>query len=152
LDNTRHLVRLLNDLLDLARSDAGRLTIKPTPTDVASLVEDPVRTIASQTAAKGQTLNQQIEPGLPQVNVDKDRIRQRLVNLRANGHEYCRSGVTIQVTADGRGDGGELSVADNGPGMAADQLEHIFERFARGDAGLTRHVGGPGIGLAISKS
>ena len=56
LDNTRHLVRLLNDLLDLARSDAGRLTIKPSPADVAPLVEDPVRTMRSQTEAKGQAL------------------------------------------------------------------------------------------------
>lgn len=152
LDNTRHLVRLLNDLLDLARSDAGRLTIKPAPTDVASLVEDPVRTMQSQTRAKGQQLTQEIAPSLPQVNVDRDRIRQVLVNLLTNAHEYCPEGASIHVTASGNGNGVELSVSDDGPGMAADQLEHIFERFTRGDAGLTQHVGGTGLGLAISKS
>jgi signal transduction histidine kinase len=152
LDNTRHLVRLLNDLLDLARSDAGRLTIKPAPTDVASLVEDPVRTMRSQTRVKGQQLTQEIAPGLPQVNVDRDRIRQVLVNLLTNAHEYCPEGASIHVTASGNGNGVELSVNDDGPGMAADQLEHIFERFTRGDAGLTQHVGGTGLGLAISKS
>ena len=78
LDNTRHLVRLLNDLLDLARSDAGRLTIKPAPTDVAPLVEDAVRTMRSQTEASRQTLHGEIERDLPQVNVDRDRIRQVL--------------------------------------------------------------------------
>ncbi|HWA52539.1 MAG TPA: HAMP domain-containing sensor histidine kinase, partial [Solirubrobacterales bacterium] len=88
LDNTRHLVRLLNDLLDLARSDAGRLTIKPSPTDVAAVVEDPVRTMQSQTQAKDQALAQEIQPGLPQVSVDRDRIRQVLVNLLTNAHEY----------------------------------------------------------------
>jgi signal transduction histidine kinase len=152
LDNTRHLVRLLNDLLDLARSDAGRLTIKPAPTDVASLVEDPVRTMTSQTQAKDQALAKEIQPGLPQVNVDRDRIRQVLVNLLTNAHEYCPEGASILVTATGQADGVRLAVSDDGPGMAADQLEHIFERFTRGDAGLTQHVGGTGLGLAISKS
>jgi signal transduction histidine kinase len=152
LDNTRHLVRLLNDLLDLARSDAGRLTIKPAPTDAAALVEDAVRTIRSQTETKGQSLHLQIEPNLPQIDVDRDRIRQVLVNLLTNAHEYCPQGAAIAVTAE-RDDGEvQIAVSDDGPGMAEDQLEHIFERFTRGDAGLTQHVGGTGLGLAISKS
>jgi len=152
LDNTRHLVRLLNDLLDLARSDAGRLTIKPTPTDAGSLVEDAVRTMRSQTEAKGQSLRHAIEPGLPQVSVDKDRIRQVLVNLLTNAHEYSPQRATIEVTAARHGAEVEIAVSDDGPGMAEDQVEHIFERFTRGDAGLTQHVGGTGLGLAISKS
>jgi signal transduction histidine kinase len=152
LDNTRHLVRLLNDLLDLARSDAGRLTIKPSPSEVAALVEDPVRTMLSQTQAKGQRLTQEIQPGLPPVSVDRDRMRQVLVNLLTNAHEYCAEGAAIHVSATGGVDGVRLGVSDDGPGMAADQLEHIFERFTRGDAGLTQHVGGTGLGLAISKS
>jgi signal transduction histidine kinase len=152
LDNTRHLVRLLNDLLDLARSDAGRLTIKPAATDVASLVEDPVRTMLSQTQAKDQALTQAIVPGLPPVSADRDRIRQVLMNLLTNAHEYCPPGASIHVTASGNAEVVELAVSDNGPGMAADQLDHIFERFTRGDAGLTQHVGGTGLGLAISKS
>jgi two-component system sensor histidine kinase BaeS len=152
LDNTRHLTRLLNDLLDLARSDAGRLTIKPAPTDVATLVEDAVRTMRSQTEASGQALEQRVEPNLPQVGVDRDRIRQVLVNLLTNAHEYSPGGASIEVTASRQDAEVELAVIDNGPGMAADQLEHIFERFTRGDAGLTQHVGGTGLGLAISKS
>jgi signal transduction histidine kinase len=86
------------------------------------------------------------------VSVDRDRIRQVLVNLLTNAHEYCPEKASIHVAATGNGDGVELSVSDDGPGMAADQLEHIFERFTRGDAGLTQHVGGTGLGLAISKS
>jgi signal transduction histidine kinase len=152
LDNTRHLVRLLNDLLDLARSDAGRLTIKPAPTGVAPLVEDAVRTMRSQTEAARQALQSEIERGLPQVSVDRDRIRQVLVNLLTNAHEYSPEGATIEVTAARRNSAVEIAVSDNGPGMAEDQLAHIFERFTRGDAGLTQHVGGTGLGLAISKS
>ena len=152
LDNTRHLVRLLNDLLDLARSDAGRLTIKPAPTDPAPLVEDAVRTMRSQTETANQTLHFEIEPGLPRITVDRDRIRQVLVNLLTNAHEYSPRGASIEVTAARRGFAVEIAVSDDGPGMAEDQLEHIFERFTRGDAGLTQHVGGTGLGLAISKS
>jgi signal transduction histidine kinase len=152
LDNTRHLVRLLNDLLDLARSDAGRLTIKPALTDAGPLAEDAVRTIRSQTEAKGQSLDLRVEGNLPQINVDRDRIRQVLVNLLTNAHEYCPQGATISVTVERRDDEVQIAVSDDGPGMAEDQVDHIFERFTRGDAGLTQHVGGTGLGLAISKS
>jgi len=152
LDNTRHLVRLLNDLLDLARSDAGRLTIKPEPTDAASLVEDAARTMRSQTEGKGQSLRTSIEPDLPRISVDRDRIRQVLVNLLTNAHEYCPQGAAISLKAERRDAEVQLVVSDDGPGMPGDQLDHIFERFTRGDAGLTQHVGGTGLGLAISKS
>jgi signal transduction histidine kinase len=152
IDNTRHLVRLLNDLLDLARSDAGRLTINPVPTDVASLVEDAVRTMRGQTEASQQTLGEEIEPGLPPILVDPDRVRQVLVNLLTNAHEYCPERASIGVSAKRAGAEVEISVSDNGPGIPAQQLEHIFERFTRGDAGLTQRVGGTGLGLAISKS
>ena len=152
LDNTRHLVRLLNDLLDLARSDAGRLVIKPIETEVAPLVDDAVRTMRSQTETRRQSLDQQIESALPPIVVDRDRIRQVLVNLLTNAHEYSPEGASIEVTAGLRDAEVEISVSDDGPGMPEDQLEHIFDRFTRGDAGLTQHVGGTGLGLAISKS
>ncbi|HET9196843.1 MAG TPA: HAMP domain-containing sensor histidine kinase [Solirubrobacterales bacterium] len=152
LDNCRHLVRLLNDLLDLARSDAGRLSIRPQPTEVAPLVEDVVRTMRAQTEAGGQTLSAAIDPGLPPIEVEPDRIRQILVNLITNAHEYSPEGASIGVSARALGAEVEIAVSDNGPGIPKEQLERIFERFTRGDAGLTQRVGGTGLGLAISKS
>jgi signal transduction histidine kinase len=152
LDNCRHLVRLLNDLLDLARSDAGRLAIRPQPTQVAPLIEDVVRTMRAQTEAADQTLAEQVAPGLPLINAEPDRIRQILVNLLTNAHEYAPEGASIWVAARAAGAEVEISVSDNGPGIPPDQLERIFERFTRGDAGLTQRVGGTGLGLAISKS
>lgn len=152
LDNCRHLVRLLNDLLDLARSDAGRLAIRPQPTEVAPLIEDVTRTMRARTEGSGQTLSGEIEPGLPQINVEPDRIRQILVNLITNAHEYSPEGASIAVAARAVGAEVEISVTDTGPGIPADQLERIFDRFTRGDAGLTQRVGGTGLGLAISKS
>jgi signal transduction histidine kinase len=152
LDNTRHLVRLLNDLLDLARSDAGRLTIKPVPTAVGPLVAETVRTMRAQTEAAEQILSEDVAEDLPPLRVDPDRIRQVLLNLLTNAHEYCPERASILVSARRVGAEVEISVRDNGPGIPRDQLEHIFERFTRGDAGLTQRVGGTGLGLAISKS
>ncbi len=152
LDNTRHLVRLLNDLLDLARSDAGRLTLRPTTIEPGALVEDAVKTIRGQTEASGQTLSVEVEPGLPTLEADPDRIRQVLVNLLTNAHEYCPERASIRVGAKRVGDEVEINVSDDGPGIEAVQLEHIFDRFTRGEAGLTQRVGGTGLGLAISKS
>jgi signal transduction histidine kinase len=152
LDNSRHLVRLLNDLLDLARSDAGRLVVKPQPTEVAPLIEDVVRTMRGQTEPRGQILSEDVRPGLPLIYVEPARIRQILVNLLTNAHEYSPEGASIEVSARTVAAEVEISVTDNGPGIPAEQLGRIFERFTRGDAGLTQRVGGTGLGLAISKS
>jgi signal transduction histidine kinase len=152
LDNCRHLVRLLNDLLDLARSDAGRLAVTPKPTEVAPLIDDAVRTMRGQTEAAHQLLTQQVDQGLPLIEVEADRIRQILVNLLTNAHDYSPNGASIEVTARVVGADVEIAVTDNGPGIPESQLEHIFERFVRGDAGMTQRVGGTGLGLAISKS
>jgi two-component system, OmpR family, sensor histidine kinase BaeS len=152
LDNTRHLVRLLNDLLDLARSDAGRLTIRPEPTAAATLIEDAVRTMGAQFDAREQELRLEIETDLPWVDADRDRIRQVLVNLLTNANEYCPSRAQVALKARAVGAEVEIDVIDNGPGIPEQQLEHIFERFTRGDAGETQRVGGTGLGLAISKS
>jgi signal transduction histidine kinase len=152
LDNSRHLVRLLNDLLDLARSNAGRLTIKPVLVEPSQLVEEAVRTMRGQIESKRQTLSEQIEHDLPYVNADADRIRQVLVNLLTNANEYCPEGAGIGVEAKRVDSQVEIAVMDDGPGIQTEQLDHIFERFTRGEAGLTQRVGGTGLGLAISKS
>jgi signal transduction histidine kinase len=152
LDNTRHLVRLLNDLLDLARSDAGRLTIRPEPTAAASLIEEAARTMRAQLDSRDQQLSVEVEADLPWIEADRDRIRQVLVNLLTNAHEYCPQGAYIEVKAQRADAEVEIDVSDDGPGIPPEQLEHIFERFTRGDAGETQRVGGTGLGLAISKS
>ena len=152
LDNCRHLVRLLNDLLDLARSDAGRLAIRAQPTELAPLIDDAVRTMRGQTDGAGQALTQDIDPRLPLVNVEPGRIRQILVNLLTNAHDYSPEGASIRVTARAQDAEVVVSVIDDGPGIPEEQLGQIFQRFTRGDAGLTQRVGGTGLGLAISKS
>ncbi len=152
LDNCRHLVRLLNDLLDLARSDAGRLAIRMRPTELPPLIDEVVRTMRAQTEAADQSLLEEVDATIPTIAAEPDRIRQILVNLVTNAHEYSPEGAVIEVKARVIGDEVEVSVTDDGPGIPENQLEHIFERFVRGDAGLTQRVGGTGLGLAISKS
>ncbi len=152
LDNTRHLVRLLNDLLDLARSDAGRLTINPVRAEIGPIVAGAARLIMGLTNSRQQRLEVEIESDLPQVSVEPDRIVQILVNLLTNATEYCPEGSTIKVTASAVGSEVEIAVSDDGPGIPTDQLEHVFDRFTRGEAGLTQRVGGTGLGLAIAKS
>jgi signal transduction histidine kinase/HAMP domain-containing protein len=152
LDNTRHLVRLLNDLLDLARSDAGRLTINPVRSEIGPIVAGAARLIMGLTNSRRQKLEVEIESDLPQVSIEPDRIKQVLVNLLTNATEYCPEGATIRATASAVGSEIEVAVSDDGPGIPADQLDHIFDRFTRGEAGLTQRVGGTGLGLAIAKS
>ena len=152
LDNTRHLVRLLNDLLDLARSDAGRLTINPERAEIGPIVAGAARLIMGLTNSRQQRLEVEIESDLPQVSVEPDRITQILVNLLTNATEYCPEGSTIKVSASAVGSEVEVAVSDDGPGIPSDQVEHVFDRFTRGEAGLTQRVGGTGLGLAIAKS
>jgi two-component system phosphate regulon sensor histidine kinase PhoR len=152
IDNTRHLVRLLNDLLDLARSDAGRLTINPERAEIGPIVAGAARLIMGLTNSRQQRLEVEIESDLPQVSVEPDRITQILVNLLTNATEYCPEGSTIKVSASSVGSEVEVAVSDDGPGIPADQVEHVFDRFTRGEAGLTQRVGGTGLGLAIAKS
>jgi len=152
LDNTRHLVRLLNDLLDLARSDAGRLTINPQRAEIGPIVAGSARLIMGLTNSRQQRLEVEIESDLPQVSVEPDRITQILVNLLTNATEYCPEGSTIKVSASSVGSEVEVAVSDDGPGIPSDQVEHVFDRFTRGEAGLTQRVGGTGLGLAIAKS
>jgi signal transduction histidine kinase len=105
-----------------------------------------------QTEAAQQKIEEDLEEDLPPVLVDPDRIRQVLVNLITNAHEYCPERASIRVSAARAGADVEIAVKDDGPEIPPEQLEHIFERFTRGDAGLTQRVGGTGLGLAICKS
>jgi two-component system sensor histidine kinase BaeS len=106
----------------------------------------------AQTESANQTLVASVEPGLPPIYAEADRIRQILVNLLTNAYEYSPGGAYIEVTARVVDAEVEIAVTDNGPGIPESQVDHIFERFVRGDAGMTQRVGGTGLGLAISRS
>jgi signal transduction histidine kinase len=152
LDGTTHLVQVLNNLLDLARSDAGRLKVDPEPCQVSPLIEDVVKLMRPRIEEKGHDLVVDVDPQLPRVLAEPARFKQVLGNLLTNASEYTGTGGRIEVTARAVGDEIEVAVRDNGPGIAPDKLEEIFGRFNRLDAGESQSITGSGLGLAISKS
>jgi signal transduction histidine kinase len=145
----QHMVR---DLLDLARSDAGKLRIEAEPTEVRPLAQKIGRQMRPEFDEKKQKLSVSVEKNLPEVKADPDRIGQVLANLLTNANKYSPEGAKVQLTASKVGRDIEFAVADNGPGLGPDELEHVFERFWRAQSGETQEVGGTGLGLAIAKS
>jgi signal transduction histidine kinase len=145
----QHMVR---DLLDLARSDAGKLRIEAQPVEVRELVQRIGRQMGPEFDEKKQKLSVQVEKGVPHVHADPDRIGQVLANLLTNANKYTPEGSNVRLTAARAGGQVEFTVADDGPGMEADEVDHVFERFWRAESGETQEVGGTGLGLAIAKS
>ncbi len=148
LQSTDRLVELVNDLLDVARLEAGRMEIHARLFDLAGLIEEVATLMGPRVEAKDQRLVLDLPPGLPKVLADPVRVRQVLVNLISNSHVYTDAGGTITVVADGDGQEIELSVADDGQGMAQDDLDQVFDRFVRRDDAS----GGTGLGLSIVRS
>ena len=140
------LAQLVSNLLDLSRQEAGLLLLNRAPTRVQDLV---VETIERLSLA-GATLSVHIPGHLPLVNVDSARIEVVLHNLVANALAY--SDGEVRITAERRDDVIVVSVSDNGPGIAPDELPHVFERFYRARHGQQRHSSGTGLGLTICKA
>jgi two-component system sensor histidine kinase ResE len=151
-DSARQLQKMINDLLDLARSDAGKLRIEAEPVAVRPLVQNAARRMKPHFEEKGQRLTVSIESNLPRVMADPHRIGQVLSNLLTNANRYAPERAKVRLTAAPAGRQVEFSVSDDGPGLSEEGLEHVFERFWRADSGETQEVGGTGIGLAIAQS
>jgi two-component system sensor histidine kinase KdpD len=145
------LNRLVANLLDLARIEAGVLSVQRTPVPVAQLVDDARRSLAP--ALEGRKVEVRLDAGLPEVLVDPVLLESVLVNLLDNAQRHSPPEGAIVVTArrvgdgDGDGDGVELAVADEGPGVPPAQREMIFHRFTRLDT-----AGRSGLGLAIART
>ena len=151
-DSAGQLQTMINDLLDLARSDAGKLRIDPEPTPVRSLTQRVGRQMRPNFEEKKQRLTVSIEKDLPEVQADRDRIAQVLANLLTNAYKYAPEGAKVRLTASKVGEEVEFAVSDNGPGLGQEELDHVFDRFWRAQSGETQAVGGTGLGLAIAKS
>ena len=151
-ESAAQLQKMINDLLDLARSDAGKLHVDPQPTDVAVLAQRAGRQMRPSFEQRRQRLTVSVEEGLSQVQADGDRIGQVLANLLTNANKYAPEGADVGLRAMSAGDHIAFEVSDDGPGLAPDELDHVFERFWRAQSGETQLVGGTGLGLAIAKS
>ena len=151
-ESATQLQTMINDLLDLARSDAGKLRITPQPTSVKALAQRVGRQMRPHFEERDQRLTVSVEKDLPEVMADSDRIGQVLANLLTNANKYSPEGARVRMTASMNGGNVEFAVADNGPGLDSEELDHVFERFWRAQSGETQSVGGTGLGLAIAKS
>jgi two-component system sensor histidine kinase MtrB len=151
-ESAGQLQNMINDLLDLARSDAGKLRIEPEATPVRRLAQGIGRQMRPHFDEKGQQLTVSVEKDIPDVEADPDRIGQVLANLLTNANKYAQEGAQVRLAATQVGDEIEFEVSDNGPGLREEELDHVFDRFWRAQTGETQAVGGTGLGLAIAKS
>jgi two-component system sensor histidine kinase MtrB len=151
-ESSAQLQKMINDLLDLARSDAGKLRIEPKPTPVEPLLQRVGRQMRPHFDERGQRFTVSAEKDLPEIEADADRIAQVLANLLTNANKYAQKGAQVQLAATRVGDEIEFAVADDGPGLGEEELDHVFDRFWRAQADETQEVGGTGLGLAIAKS
>ena len=153
-DSARQLLALLNDVLDLSKLEANRISLRTTPTDVGALVHAVVALMSATAQERRLRLVVDVAPSVPPLlNCDPLRLRQVLVNLVGNAVKFTESG-SVQVEVDFRAaPRAELSIAvrDTGVGIPEAARAALFQRFAQVDSSITRRRGGTGLGLAICK-
>lgn len=151
-DEVIRMTRLVADLRDLSLAEVGKLSLRPAAVDPGALLNTLLTNLAPVAAAKEITLTAQIPPDLPTLRADPDRLRQVLVNLLSNALHFTPSGGRVEVQVLEEGGEFRLTVVDTGPGIAPEDLPHIFDRFYRADKSRSRGTGGSGLGLAIVRS
>ncbi|MGD8805341.1 MAG: GAF domain-containing sensor histidine kinase [Chloroflexota bacterium] len=146
---TMRLSNMAQDFLDLSRLEAGRAQITREPVDLAGLIHDVVRLQEPQAAARDIAITVEVEGDLPVVSGDYDRLRQVFLNLTSNAIKYNEDGGQIFISACRRNEEFQVEITDTGPGIAAENLPHLFERFYRipDSEGFTK---GTGLGLSIA--
>jgi histidine kinase len=146
------LARLVDDLQELSRVEAGAYPLDLRPVELSPLVRTALKRLADQAGKKGIELRSELPANLPPVRADPDRITQVLTNLVANAVQYTPEGGAVTVEVSQRGQEVQVSVTDTGIGIPAEHLPHLFTRFYRVDKSRSRQSGGgSGIGLTIAR-
>jgi two-component system, OmpR family, sensor histidine kinase BaeS len=151
-DEATRLEHLINDLRTLSLADAGELRIHLQTVEPQALIHEVVALYQYQAQRKDISLRLDISPHLPTLEVDPGRMTQVITNILDNALRHTPEGGTIVLSAKEINDQVELAIQDSGPGLKAEDLERIFERFYRADPSRQREDGGSGLGLAIAKS
>ncbi len=145
-----HLLGLINDILDLAKIEAGKLEVHVAPLDLHPLLDGVMSTTVGLTRDKALELRKLVPHDLPLVLADEKRVRQVLLNLLSNAAKFTDAG-SITLRAEVDGDFVRLSVADTGIGIAPEHFDRVFEEFRQVDERVARRIGGTGLGMPISK-
>ena len=150
----RHLLALINDILDLSKIEAGRMELQLEDFALAPLIDGVVKTVEPLAAKNANQLVVHRDATIDTLHADSMRLRQALLNLMSNANKFTERG-TITVSARQAQENGRdwvtIAVADTGIGMTAEQMGKLFQEFSQADASTTRKYGGTGLGLAISK-
>jgi signal transduction histidine kinase len=144
-----HLLALINDVLDLAKVEAGRMRVRPDVLNVPALCEQAAALFRPQAEKKEIELLVQVPPDTPDVRQDGGKLRQILSNLLSNAVKFTPEGGRITVRASADADTLTLSVTDTGVGIAPEHQEMVFQKFRQASGTLTREQGGTGLGLSI---
>jgi signal transduction histidine kinase len=148
----KHLLDLINDLLDLAKIEAGRMEIRSEPLSLPDLFEGLGNILKPLLEQKGLKITSQVEPDVPIIRTDPGKLQQILYNFLSNAIKFSPAGGQIDIVAVRSGDDRvRISVADQGLGISLAKQQIIFEKFRQVDASVTRTHSGTGLGLAISK-
>lgn len=147
--NSAHLANLVDDVLDLAEADTGRLQIFREQVSLRAIVQEAAEAVSSLFQGKGLSLTTNVPEDL-EVHCDRVRIRQVILNLLSNAGRFTEEG-GAEVSAQVDGANVIVRVSDTGPGIAVDKVPRLFEPFQQGDPSIRRRHGGTGLGLAISK-
>jgi signal transduction histidine kinase len=150
--NADRLLALINDLLDIARLEAGKLELKRVPLDLKGLIQEVSGALRHQIEAKGQHLHLDLAAPLPVVTGDPERLTQILLNLVSNAHKYTPPGGSITVATRAEGAGVCIAVQDTGIGLSSEEQQQLFTKFFRAQHPLVREAAGTGLGLAIARA
>jgi signal transduction histidine kinase len=150
--NADRLLELINDLLDLARLEAGKLELKRLPLDLEGLIQEVSGVLHPQIEGKGQHLHLDLAAPLPAVTGDPERLTQILLNLVSNAHKYTPQGGSITIATRAERAGVCIAVQDTGIGLASEEQQQLFTKFFRAQHPLVREAAGTGLGLAIARA
>ena len=154
--NARHLLGLINDVLDLSKVESGKMETYAETFDVADMVREVAATAEALVRKKENRLEVILTDGIGSMHSDITRIRQVLLNLLSNAAKFTEKGlVTLSATREAGLDGSDwmtFAVSDTGLGMSEEQVAKLFQRFQQADASTTRRFGGTGLGLSLTKA
>ena len=145
-----HLLSLINDLLDVAKIEAGRMEVEPQMVETERTLEGALKFVMSRARERGQSLTISVDQSAAVLYADERALKQIVINLVSNAVKFTQDGGKIQVSAKRNAQGDfELMVADNGPGISRDKIDRVFKPFAQVDNRYDRQSGGTGLGLAL---